>query len=122
MTPAAQRDDVGAGSVLALLVVMVLTFVGVIGVGVGGLLIAHRQAQAAADLAALAGASALQWGDSGCVAAARIAARNRAGLTGCVISDQTIAVTVEVSLAGEGVFNWHLPARARAGPVEAGPG
>jgi secretion/DNA translocation related TadE-like protein len=79
----------------------------------GALVTAQRRAQAAADLAALGGASVL---DEACEQAARIAAANAAVLDSCgVAGDQ---VTVTVSVAGPRV-PWRevrVDAEARAGP------
>lgn len=77
----------------------------------------HRRAQAAADLAALAGAAALADGADGCAAAAEIAHANGAEATACTI-DQAV-VTVDVAVAGPDWLGWaaDLTARARAGPA-----
>uniref|UniRef100_UPI001E533F9F hypothetical protein n=1 Tax=Cumulibacter manganitolerans TaxID=1884992 RepID=UPI001E533F9F len=52
-----------------------------------------------------------------CAAAARIAARNRAALAGCVVDGETVVVTtaVSVDLGSLGVAT--ATGRARAGPV-----
>jgi secretion/DNA translocation related TadE-like protein len=85
---------------------------------------AHRRAQAAADLAALAGAATLQSGGVGafsvggdaCQVAARIAAGNGARLTSCRLLAGDVAVTT--LLAGPKFLgqSWELSGRARAGP------
>jgi secretion/DNA translocation related TadE-like protein len=56
----------------------------------------HRRAQGAADLAALAGASALADGGDPCAAAERVAAENGASLTGCAPAARDVRVTVVV--------------------------
>lgn len=76
----------------------------------------HRAAQSAADLAALAVASALVGGGEPCSAGARIAAANGARLIGCVL-DRRVA-TVRVVVPGP---HWlgqvaDLEGEARAGP------
>ncbi|GAA1953646.1 hypothetical protein GCM10009798_11010 [Nocardioides panacihumi] len=83
---------------------------------VGAMVVDHRRAQAAADLAALAGASALGDGGDGCGAAARIAAGNGASLADCVAEGADLRVTVVVR--GPGWLGAHgdLTAQARAGP------
>jgi secretion/DNA translocation related TadE-like protein len=83
---------------------------------VAALVHAHREAQSAADLAALAGAGAVGRGAPACPAAAGVAAANTARLTQCVVDGRVVAVQVEV--AGP---HWlgqtaDLSARARAGP------
>ena len=84
---------------------------------VGAMVVAHRTAQSAADLAALAGARAIAVGDHPCTAAAGVAAANGAHLDGCTVTSHE--VTVEVTVPGP---RWlgqshDLTARARAGPA-----
>ena len=85
----------------------------------GGVLVAQRRVQAAADLAALAGASALQRGDDGCATAGTIARRNGATLRRCDVSDQELVVTL--SRAGPRTLGRAVEVRAsaRAGPAQA---
>jgi secretion/DNA translocation related TadE-like protein len=78
---------------------------------------AHRSAQSAADLAALAGARSQSLGHDGCSTAAAVAGDNRARLTACTVSGRVVEVEVEV--AGP---HWlgqraDLAARSRAGPA-----
>jgi len=110
-----RRDESGVAVVLALGLVALLVLVGAVGVAVVGLVAAHRQAQAAADLAALAGAEAARAGGEPCAEAARIAAANRADLRDCAVDGAVVEVEVAVvvDLAG----SRGLSARARAGPV-----
>jgi len=97
----------------------VLMFVMIGLAAAGGLVTAQRRAQAAADLAALAGASALaDLSDSAapCAAADRVAGRNAAELDACTPDGRAIRVTV--SVAGPDV-PWRevrVTAEARAGP------
>ena len=111
----ARRDDEGAGVVLALGLVAVLVLVGAVGVGVVGLVAAHRQVQAAADLAALAGAEAARSGREPCAVARRIAAGNRGELRDCRVTGVVVEVEVDrvVRLLGSPT----VTARARAGPA-----
>jgi len=86
----------------------------------GSAVVAHRRAQSAADLAALAAAQALQQGDNGCAAADEVAAANGARLDRCRLDDFDAIVTVRVTgpaLLGAPA----LRARARAGPDESRP-
>ena len=115
------RGESGAGTVLALSFLGLLTFVGVAVAGVVGVVAAHRAAQGAADLAALAGATTLQDGGDPCDRARSIAARNGARLAGCVVDDWEVRVSVRASgprLLGR--VTW-MPARARAGPTSSLP-
>lgn len=111
-----RRDERGVAVVVAIGVIAVLVLVAAVGAGVVALVVAHRRAQVAADLAALAGAAALQRGADPCAAAEGIAGRQDALLTGCVVegSDVVVATAVRVDPALGGT---ELPARARAGPV-----
>ena len=111
-----RRDERGAGS---LLVVSFLSFLLLVGAALGvvaAMVGAHRMAQSAADLAALAAAVDLQEGEDPCAAASRIAGANHARLTSCLVQGEE--VVVEVAVAGP---RWlgqaaDLSARARAGP------
>lgn len=110
------RGDGGVAVVVTLGLLAVLVFVAAVSVGTVAIVLAHRRAQAAADLAALAGASALQRGDDPCLAAARIARRHDTALGHCLVVGQTLAVTTTVALPSA-LGGRLVPARARAGPV-----
>jgi secretion/DNA translocation related TadE-like protein len=106
----------GAATVLAVSFLGVLLLVGSALAVVGAMVVAHRNAQSAADLAALAGAGAIADGGDPCPAAARLAAHNDARLQECTVT--ALEVTVEVTVTGP---RWlgqphDLTARARAGP------
>lgn len=108
----------GAGTVLAMMIVMVL----VVAVWVAGALsagvTARRSAAAAADLAALAVADhAARGSPDPCAAGDRIAVANDGRLVDCVLLGHNAEVVVEV-LVPDGPFGW-VPdgrRRARAGP------
>jgi secretion/DNA translocation related TadE-like protein len=87
---------------------------------VGGLFVAHRQAQGAADLGSLAGATAAQRGQPACAAAARIARRNGAVLTRCAVQGEVVTVRVVVASAPLLGRVRRTEASARAGPATAG--
>ena len=114
--PRARRHDLGAASLLAVACLSVLLLVGAALGVVAAMVHAHRVAQSAADLAALAGASALADGDDGCGVAARIAEANGAALDGCRAVDREVAVTVRVDGPGWLGQSGDLTAEARAGP------
>jgi secretion/DNA translocation related TadE-like protein len=103
--------------------VLVVPFVGVALVialalvALGGLVVGQRRAASAADLAALAGASALQRGDGGCDAARRTADSNGARLVECGPSGEDLLVRVVVDVDLLRLRTVAVPARARAGPV-----
>jgi secretion/DNA translocation related TadE-like protein len=83
---------------------------------VAAMVVAHRRAEAAADLAALAAAHAVQLGGDACVQAARVARGNGAGLTSCAVTGQD--VVIEVVVPGPRWLGQRadLRARSRAGP------
>lgn len=113
----ARREERGAATVLVLAFLGLLLFVGAALGVVGALVRAHRAAQSAADLAALAGAAALARGEDPCAAAASVAAANGAVVTACMPDGLEVRVTAEV-----GGPRWlgqsaDLTAEARAGPT-----
>jgi secretion/DNA translocation related TadE-like protein len=110
-------DQRGAATVFAVACLAVLLLIGS-ALGVAAAMVrAHRSAQSAADLGALAAASALARGRDPCGSAAAVAAANDAELLSCAIDGQAALVTVEI--AGP---RWlgqvaDLTAKARAGPA-----
>jgi secretion/DNA translocation related TadE-like protein len=108
-----RRSERGAATVLVVAMAGVLMFVMTGLAAVGGLVTAQRRAQAAADLAALAGASAPT---DACATAREVAAANAARLDSCRV--EGTAVRVAVSVPGPRV-PWNevrVTAEARAGP------
>jgi secretion/DNA translocation related TadE-like protein len=87
---------------------------------------AHARARSAADLAALAGATALRYGQDGCTAASQTASRGGAVLDACTDEGGgVLRVDVHRDLAGASghVRSWlgggAATAAARAGPQSA---
>jgi secretion/DNA translocation related TadE-like protein len=111
-----RRGQGGSITVLAVAMAAVLLFVGGGLAMAVGLVSAHRSAESAADLAALAGARGLEVAGDGCAAASRIAAANEARLTSCHVDGRDVVVSVTVS--GPQWLGLHadLAAEARAGP------
>jgi secretion/DNA translocation related TadE-like protein len=112
-----RRDDRGAATLLVIAMAGVLLVVGAALGVVVAMVRAHRTAQSAADLAALAGAQLAQRGGDACAGAAQIAHANRAHLSRCSVRGSV--VTVQVTVAGP---HWlgqsaDLSAQARAGPA-----
>lgn len=108
-----RRTEQGGATVLVVAMAGLLLFVMTGLAAAGGLVTAQRRAQAAADLAALAGASRLE---DACARAGEVAAANAAVLEACHLDGDD--VTVEVSVAGPRV-PWRdvrVTAEARAGP------
>ena len=114
--PPGPRGEVGAATVLVLSMAGVLMFV-LIGLSAAaGLVTAQRRAQAAADLAALAGATAVPRGADGCAEASRVSMANGAALAACSVVAREVWVQVTVpgpSWPGRRV---RVSAEARAGP------
>lgn len=83
--------------------------------------IARHRAEAAADLAALAGAAtALDGPARACGQARLVAAANGGQLSWCVVSGDVVEVEVSRALPLGRLGRWTAIGRARAGPVEAG--
>jgi secretion/DNA translocation related TadE-like protein len=100
--------------VLVVAMAGVLMFVMVALAAVGGLVTAQRRAQSAADLTALAAASAVDL--DACAEALRMATANAAVLDSCAVEGSDVRVTVSVAgptLPGRDV---RVTAEARAGP------
>ena len=111
------RGERGAATVLVVACLSLLLVVGsALGV-VAAMVRDHRVAESAADLAALAGATALGSGQDPCAAAAAIARANDAALVGCRLAGSDVLVRTRVrgprwlGQAGD------LLAEARAGPA-----
>ncbi|TQK68294.1 Rv3654c family TadE-like protein [Nocardioides sp. SLBN-35] len=107
----------GAATVLAAAMAGVLLLVGAATGVVGAIVVGHRRAQAAADLAALAGATAL--GHSGrdpCSAAAEVAEANGALMETCQVDGADVLVEVRVDGPRWLGQDRDLRAAARAGP------
>jgi secretion/DNA translocation related TadE-like protein len=101
---------------MGLLVTVTVATSGAVGVVAG-----HRRAQSAADLAALAGAAALQDGAEACRRAGVIAGRNGTRLRRCEVHGWDVSVVVSRSVRLPGA-PMELSARGRAGPVQQFPG
>ncbi|OBK31050.1 helicase [Mycobacterium asiaticum] len=94
---------------LAVAVVAVLLCVTGAGAYLGSVVVARHRAQAAADLAALAGAAALPHGVSAaCARATTVAHEMRSSVAACEMDGLDVIVTVRVGAAR---------AYARAGPL-----
>ena len=120
MNPArkvADRDEQGAGTVLAVAMIGLVVTVTVGTSGAVGVVAGHRRAQSAADLSALAGATTLQDGGDACQRARAIAGRNGAELQRCQVDGTEVVVVVARSVRLPGL-PMELKARARAGPVQ----
>ncbi|WP_232015608.1 Rv3654c family TadE-like protein [Tsukamurella paurometabola] len=114
--PRGGRED-GVATVLAAVMVAAIVVVAVMVVDVGAAVSARHRAQAAADLAALAGAASAIDAEEACAAAERLARANAGSLRACGVDgfDVTVRVGVPVSLSVFG--SDEAVAVARAGPA-----
>ncbi len=104
----------GAATLLGVALAGVLLLIGVTLAEITAVVAAHRRAQAAADLAALAGATSP--GES-CAAADRVATANGARLTGCLLEGADVLVSVRVDPPPGLDRVVTIPGQARAGPA-----
>lgn len=111
------RGERGAVSVLVVALAGMLLTVGAALAVVAAILVAHRTAQSAADLSALAAAQTLADGGDACAVADSVAAANGAAVTSCAVTAREVRVAVLVEgprwLGQQG----DLAAEARAGPT-----
>lgn len=122
MTRRRLQDEKGAAAPLAVTITGLLLMLTLLAGGLGRLVVDQRRASSAADLAALAGAGALQHGADPCAAARATALRNQAALIGCEVAGERVEVRAAVeSDALSGVLGLlghaSVEARAVAGPV-----
>lgn len=106
----------GAATVVVTACLGVLLLVGCALAVVAAMVTAHRAAQAAADLAALAGATSARDGGDPCSAAGAVAADNGGRLVGCDVDGAEVTVRVEVPGPRWLGQPYDLTAAARAGP------
>ncbi len=115
MTGVRRQDERGGGTVLMVGILVVVVMFCLVGVSVAGYLVGYHRVRAAADLAALSGASALVDNQDGCAAARRNAGSNGARVVSCErvgdAVDFVITVRAEVTV---GVRLPGLPRRISA--------
>ena len=117
MTSGPSRDEAGAATLLVLAMAGLLMLLGAALAVVTALVAAHRAAQSAADLAALAGARGVVSGVDGCLVASRVAVANGARVTSCVVRDRVVDLELEVPGPHWLGQTADLAARSRAGPA-----
>ena len=109
----AVSHDRGSATVWVLMLASVLTLMGVGAVLISAGIVAHRRASAAADLAALAGATRSVLDETAaCIAAASVAIANGARLTECELNATSLVVQVTVDPAGQWLPDMKVAARA----------
>lgn len=111
-----RRDERGSASLLVVTVAGVLLLVALALSAVAGMVGAHRRAQSAADLAALAGAGEEARGGDGCAQARDLAGANGAALLSCRVDGGDVWVEVRVRGPDWRGSGRDFVARARAGP------
>ncbi|MEV3923398.1 Rv3654c family TadE-like protein [Actinomadura coerulea] len=112
--------DRGSGSLWVLGFAVVVWVVGVAAILVGGVRGARHRGEAAADMAALAGAARVaDGGGAACVRAREIAVRSGARVVRCRVRGEVVDVSVAVEAPMlMGLKGRLIVSRARAGPVE----
>jgi secretion/DNA translocation related TadE-like protein len=113
-----RRSESGIATILGLAIMGILLLLAAASAGVVSLVGARHQAEAAADLAALAGAQAALDGGDACRSASRIAVANGGRLVGCEVEGEVVEVRVDVDAPRLLGHTWTLSGRARAGPVQ----
>ena len=116
MPPGRAGGQRGAGSMLVLTMVGILATVALALGVMAGMVRAHRAAQSAADLGALAGATALAGGFDACLAAEVVVDANGADLLSCEVLGSEVLVRVSAPGPKWGEQVWDLDAQSRAGP------
>lgn len=112
------RSDRGSASVWSVGALAALLAVAVAVVHLGGVAVARHQAEAAADLAALAGAGRVVAGErAACERAGEIIDHMRVRLDSCLVRGWDVLVEVSAHPAGPVGRFGAATARARAGPV-----
>lgn len=117
MRARASTGDRGSATVLVVVHAAVLLVLGVALAAVVAVVHQHRVAQAAADLAALAGARADADGADGCGQASSIARANGAQVASCSVAEGGVRITVRVQPPSWPPGLPDLSADARAGPA-----
>jgi secretion/DNA translocation related TadE-like protein len=112
-----RRCERGSATLFAVAVIGVLVLVGAALGVVAAMVHAHRVAQSAADLGALAGAEAQARGRDPCAAAAGVAGANGAVLDSCAVEGADVRVRVTVTGPHWLGQDHDLSAEARAGPA-----
>ena len=112
-----RRRERGASTLVVVSLAGLLLWVGAALGVVAAMVSAHRTAQAAADLAAISGATRLADGGDACAEADAVATANGGSLTACAVDGRDVRVSVEVAGPRWLGQTGDLTAEARAGPV-----
>ncbi len=112
----ARRNERGAAALLAPGLAAVVLFLALAVALVGRLVVDQRRAAVAADLAALAGATAVQHDRDACAAVSALARRNGATVVSCEVRGEVVRVRVSVDGLRALGRTWSVRAGAVAGP------
>jgi secretion/DNA translocation related TadE-like protein len=114
-----EEGDRGGASIMVLAAGLFLVAAGLAGAAIGTARVGRHQAQAVADLGALAGAAEAVFGEGpACARAGRFVLANGGRLRSCTVDGLEIVVRVEVPVRPLGRLR-HAEAAARAGPIYA---
>ncbi|HET9827818.1 MAG TPA: Rv3654c family TadE-like protein [Nocardioidaceae bacterium] len=113
------QDQHGSATVLAAVLMAALMGCAMLVTVVGEAVTVQRRVEAAADLGALAGASAAQRGEDACAAAGSVVTRNRARLTECSATGDVVTVRTTRATRPLLGLRFTLRSRAMAGPTNA---
>lgn len=116
-----RRGERGSAAVLAMVLLGALATASILVAAFGGAVVDQRRVEAAADLGALAGASATQRGEPGCTAAASVASANGGRVSSCTVSGEIVEVQVARDTRRVLGLRFTVTSRARAGPAGAAP-
>jgi len=108
-------SDRGSATVFVVIALTMILFATLVIATIGGLVVGHRRAQAAADLSALAAASALGTAEDPCAAADAVAAANGASVESCGSGQSAVTIVVSVAGTALSLGGVRLHAEARAG-------
>ena len=111
-----RRDERGVVTSMVVVLATTLVVVTVAAVAGGRVLVTQRRAAAAADLAALAGAVAVQRGEAACDAVRRSVSHHGSRLHRCVVTGEHVRVTVTSEVGVVAGRRVRVAARAHAGP------
>jgi secretion/DNA translocation related TadE-like protein len=111
-----RRSEAGIATVFAVTGIGLICVLAVALVQVGLVVVAKHRAQSAADLAALAGSSAILRGADGCATARSVARRNEVSVDRCRADLAVVSVTATRPARLLGRFRFRVHADARAAP------
>ncbi len=115
--PTQRRSEQGVATIWGLGWVVVCAFVGGAIVTAAFALARQHDVDSAADLAAIAGAAAIQHGHDACDAAADLSMRRDVALRRCDVEGETVVVEVSADLDLPLGLHARIGSTARAGPA-----